>query len=212
MITGYNQDVPYKGKTFHVQTEDRGKENPVIETLIYLGGEIVSSFKTSYQKMLERGCSEGEIAALLEKQHRRIVVEVKLGKYAREKEDKPFGEGIISNKSLDEVILDYLTSEAEGEKMKVSIIEQSPMVAGTRAYFKLRTFYDISEVPVENADVNIKLITSDGMNSDILKTKTNHEGICNALFEIPNIKGNGVIVLNVSRDNDRFESKVLVTR
>jgi len=62
------------------------------------------------------------------------VVEVKLGKYAKEKEDKPFGEGIISNKSLDEVILDYLTSEAEGEKMKVSIIEQSPMVAGTRAF------------------------------------------------------------------------------
>ncbi len=212
MITGYNQDVPYKGKIFHVQTEDRGKENPVIETLIYLGGEIVSSFKTSYKQMLERNCTEAEIAALLEKQHRRIVVEVKLGKYAKEKEDKPFGEGIISNKSLDEVILDYLTSEAEGEKMKVSIIEQSPMVAGTRAFFKVKTFYDISEVPVENADVRVKLITSDGMNSDILKTATNHEGLCNALFEIPNIKGNGVVVLTVSKDKEKFESKVLVTK
>jgi len=49
-----------------VQTEDRGKENPVIETLIYLGGEIVSSFKTSYKQMLERNCTEAEIAALLE--------------------------------------------------------------------------------------------------------------------------------------------------
>lgn len=211
MITGYNQDVVYKGKVFHVQTEDRGKDNPVIETLIYSGGEILSSFKTSYKDLLEKGCSEAEIAQLLEKQHRKIVVEVKLGKFAKE-EQKPFGEGIISSKSLDEVILDYLTSEAEGEKMKVTILEQSPMIAGARGFFRLKVFYEISEVPMENATVTVKLITSDGVNSELLKTLTNHEGLCNATFEIPQIKGNGVLVLTVFHEKEVFESKVLVTK
>jgi len=43
MITGFNQDVTFKNKVYHVQTEDRGKSNPVIESLIYVGGEILAS-------------------------------------------------------------------------------------------------------------------------------------------------------------------------
>ena len=39
MITGFNSDVKYRGLVYHVQTEDKGKVNPLIETLIYRGGE-----------------------------------------------------------------------------------------------------------------------------------------------------------------------------
>ena len=38
MITGFNTDVKYKGTVFHVQTEDKGVANPIIESLIYKGG------------------------------------------------------------------------------------------------------------------------------------------------------------------------------
>ena len=43
MITGFNTDVKYKGVVYHVQTEDKGTANPLIETLIYKGGEILGS-------------------------------------------------------------------------------------------------------------------------------------------------------------------------
>src|SRR3972149_72348 len=43
MITGFNTDVKYRGVVYHVQTEDKGAGNPLIETLIYKGGEILSS-------------------------------------------------------------------------------------------------------------------------------------------------------------------------
>ena len=43
MITGFNTDVEYDGRTFHVQTEDRGQRNPVVESLVYSGGEIVAT-------------------------------------------------------------------------------------------------------------------------------------------------------------------------
>ncbi len=60
MITGFNQDVSYKGTVYHVQTEDRGKGNPLIETLIYVGGEIVASRRTSYEDLDERWLQRGQ--------------------------------------------------------------------------------------------------------------------------------------------------------
>ena len=43
VITGFNTDVKYRGVVYHVQTEDKGEANPLIETLIYKGGEILGS-------------------------------------------------------------------------------------------------------------------------------------------------------------------------
>lgn len=210
MITGYNQDVVYKGKVYHVQTEDRGLQNPVIETLVYVGGEILSSYKTSYKELLEKGATEKDIQALLEKQHRKIVVDIKLGKHIKE-EPKPFGEEIISNKSLDEVILEYLTNEA-GEKMVVTVMDQSKMVSGNRGFFRIKANYDISEVPIENANVCVRLVTSDGLNTELFKGVTNHEGICNATFIIPPTNASSVVILTVTHEDDKFETKTLVTK
>ncbi len=47
MITGFNTDVEYEGRVFHVQTEDKGRTNPVVESLVYSGGEIVASRRAS---------------------------------------------------------------------------------------------------------------------------------------------------------------------
>ena len=48
MITGFNTDVKYRGVVYHVQTEDKGPQNPLIETLIYKGGEILGSRRLPY--------------------------------------------------------------------------------------------------------------------------------------------------------------------
>jgi hypothetical protein len=51
MITGFNTDVAYEDRTFHVQTEDKGRTNPVVESLVYSGGEIVASRRASYAEL-----------------------------------------------------------------------------------------------------------------------------------------------------------------
>src|ERR1019366_7225907 len=48
VITGFNTDVKHDTKVFHVQTEDRGLANPVVESLVYVGGEILLSKKSPY--------------------------------------------------------------------------------------------------------------------------------------------------------------------
>ena len=55
MITGFNTDVDHQGRVFHVQTEDKGLQNPVVESLIYCGGEIIASRSESYAELTENG-------------------------------------------------------------------------------------------------------------------------------------------------------------
>lgn len=211
MITGCNQDVTYKGRVYHVQTEDRGKANPVIETLIYSGGEILASQKTSYSDILESGYEESKIAAMLEQQHRRVVVDVKLGKYAKE-EPKAFGEGIVTGKSLDEVILDYLTSESDGEKLVVSVLDQSEMAAGASGRVQIKAASEISQSPVMGAQVQVTLATSDGLVKQLFKGATNAGGLCLATFAIPAVSESAVVIMDVSHPRGGKQLKYLVTR
>ena len=53
MITGFNTDVKYRGVVYHVQTEDKGTANPLIETLIYKGGEILGSRRLPYADLVD---------------------------------------------------------------------------------------------------------------------------------------------------------------
>ncbi len=211
MITGCNQDVTYKGRIYHVQTEDRGKANPVIETLIYAGGEILASQKMSYSELLQSGYDESKIAAMLEQQHRRVVVDVKLGKYAKE-EATAFGEGIVTGKSLDEVILDYLTSESEGEKLIVSVLDQSEMMAGSSGRVQIKAATEISQSLIMGAQIVVTLATSDGLIKQLFKGTTNAGGICLATFTIPAISESAVVIVDVSHPRGGRQLKYLVTR
>ena len=103
MITGFNTDVPWRGLVFHVQTEDKGRENPLIETLVYRGGEILGSRRLAYSG--SRGADgEKEIARLMEEQHKAMILEVKRGKFAPDQEEEDL--------SLDEIVLAYLAARA----------------------------------------------------------------------------------------------------
>lgn len=54
MQKGFNSDVMYRGLTFHVQTEDWGRENPFLVSRVYQAGAVVKSVKTPYAEVLSR--------------------------------------------------------------------------------------------------------------------------------------------------------------
>ncbi|PYT07965.1 MAG: hypothetical protein DMF49_06495 [Acidobacteria bacterium] len=76
VITGHNTDVEYAGRVYHIQTEDKGRRNPLIETLIYSKGEILDTRRSSYSDIAEEGYSETEIIRRMDEQHRRSVRDV----------------------------------------------------------------------------------------------------------------------------------------
>jgi hypothetical protein len=108
VITGFNTDVKYRGVVYHVQTEDKGTTNPLIETLIYKGGEILGSRRLPYADLVKRRDDEPAITRLMEDQHKGMILEVKRGRF-----DASAGEQtIMEDLSLDEIVLAYLASRA----------------------------------------------------------------------------------------------------
>ena len=80
MTTGFNTDVAHEGRVYHVQTEDRGKDNPILESLVYIGGTVVAKKLTSYSDRLIAGAGEETIASLLKRQHQVIIAAIKAGR------------------------------------------------------------------------------------------------------------------------------------
>src|SRR5580765_2846671 len=81
MITGFNTDIRHGDKVYHIQTEDKGLQNPYIESLVYVGGEILASKKTSYAEQAKTGVDEKWIASLMEQQHRTMIAAIKRGRF-----------------------------------------------------------------------------------------------------------------------------------
>ena len=77
MLTGYNTDIKHKGTIFHIQTEDGGEGNPVIVSLIYQGGRILASKKTSYAQIVGTEGFMSKLRTMLEDQHRAMIRAVK---------------------------------------------------------------------------------------------------------------------------------------
>ena len=80
MLTGYNTEVEFDGVVFHVQTEDRGAGNPLIESLVYMRGEILATRRTEYRELLDVGADRNAIQTLMERQHRVIVESIRQGR------------------------------------------------------------------------------------------------------------------------------------
>ncbi len=80
MIFGFNTDIRVGKIAYHVQTEDRGQTNPVIDTTVYVGGRVMHKRATSYQKLFESPDYSPQILRqCLEEQHRGIIDELRSG-------------------------------------------------------------------------------------------------------------------------------------
>lgn len=81
MVVGFNHNVVYKGEGFHIQTEDSGVNNPHIITLLYKGGNIISSKKTSYADIVKMDNLEQVVEELMKEQHKEMLRRLKSGAF-----------------------------------------------------------------------------------------------------------------------------------
>ena len=81
MITGFNTDVKHKNRVFHIQTEDKGEANPYVESLVYVGGEILATKRTSYAEVIKDGRDDHAVQDLMEQQHRTMIAAIQRGRF-----------------------------------------------------------------------------------------------------------------------------------
>jgi hypothetical protein len=80
VITGFNTDIIYQGVTYHVQTEDKGLDTPLILSLVYDRGTILASKRSPYEDLLKLGFDENVLLERLQKQHKVICAAIKAGR------------------------------------------------------------------------------------------------------------------------------------
>ena len=85
---------------YHVQTEDKGLDSPLILSLVYSGGEILAAKRTPYEDLIAEGFTDQALAERLKRQHRLICAAINAG---RIEELKQMGarreEGAVSKSS-----------------------------------------------------------------------------------------------------------------
>jgi hypothetical protein len=130
MLVGYNTNVPYKGKLYHVQTEDNGLKNPLVVTLLYIKGTILASKKSSYAHLISEPDWKEKVRDLMKEQHKAMMKELIRGKHtgdmssspeevrpetqeapaavAEGQQGEPLDDKQQISKSLDDVLLDYI--------------------------------------------------------------------------------------------------------
>lgn len=81
MIPGYNTDIEFDGTIYHVQTEDKGLKARLIVSLVYVGGEILASKRTSYDDLMTDGkVDEAALIERLQRQHKLICAAIRAGR------------------------------------------------------------------------------------------------------------------------------------
>ncbi len=212
MVTGFNTDVEFEGRVYHVQTEDKGVDNPIIETLVYRGGEILAALRSSYADLKDKGFSEAEIGNRIETQHNQVLLDVRAGKFEVRK-PRPFGEGIITSRSFDEVVLEFLRSELGEDPLVVSVKEPSVLPEGSTVRLVVQVARARSTQGVNSADVRVRLLSSAGKARQIGQGKTGDDGVTAITVAIPEIgRGTAALLIQAQAGKDVAETKQAVDR
>jgi hypothetical protein len=79
MNFGHNQNINYNGEMYHVQTEDGGKNNPVITTLVFKDGIVLGSRRTSYADILKSNELDKVVREVMREQHASVIKDLMAG-------------------------------------------------------------------------------------------------------------------------------------
>ena len=218
MIIGFNTDVKFRGKTYHAQTEDHGQSNPRVETLVYIAGNILDSFRTSYADMLAEGYDEARVVQLMENQHRRVIEQIRAGGYLsdeeraaleKETEDKLTVIGAISDdeRSFDDLVWDWLVNEMVEEEVELIMSTDGELVAGRTVELRLKASKNITRGLVAGAKLTIRFISTVAEPLLVFEGETDRMGECVARFELPAM-GGGTAAIIVKCDSELGTSEL----
>jgi len=80
-LRGYNHNIRYLNRIYHVQTEDSGLDNPHIFTHVFLEGQIISSSRTEYGDIVDEPDNEKKVRKLMQDQHKTLMKQLRRGEF-----------------------------------------------------------------------------------------------------------------------------------
>ena len=223
MITGFNTDVKHKNRVFHIQTEDKGDANPCVESLVYVGGEILATKRTSYAEVVREGGDDHAVQDLMEQQHRTMIAAVQRGRFDGPNGSVQVPEGMAltppapfdkneetaapgaappgarPDRSLDQMVLDYLTSDAVPDEVELTLSPRPEFISGRSVQTKLKATSGAPPRPLVGAAVSVRILSTSARSSTVFQGKTASDGSCYVSFMVPTYpNGSAAAVIRVT--------------
>ncbi len=226
VLTGFNTDITHSGTTYHVQTEDKGRSNPLVESLVYTSGEILYTRRTPYDDLVEQDVDREAVATLMERQHRSIVDAVQSGGLARltgkieeisadddttitQRGQEPVAE---AEPSLDQVILDYLEAQRDNAHLILRAAIEHDFAYGNTTSVSVSAVDSIDHAPQAGVKVSVLFkSTAEPRRLVLTEGETSDDGTFSAEAAVPDFAGGtSAVVITAESELGRSEMKHLV--
>ena len=233
MITGYNTDVEHNGVIYHVQTEDKGLQTPVILSLVYTGGAILASKRSAYDDLIASGFDEKALVERLERQHKLICAAVHAGRIEelkrmaeRASASRPVAqpaqqhhERVQSEEPPPETpqaqappLERFSISEEAEDALAVNLVEDKQMRAGQSVTLKLQVTKQTAggRAPAAKANITMKVLGSTFQPSSTYST-TDSAGRSAISVTLPTFKtGRAAILIRAEADGEVAELRRII--
>jgi hypothetical protein len=228
VLTGYNTDIEHAGNTYHVQTEDKGRSNPFVETLVYTSGEILYSRRTPYHDLVEQDVDPGTVATVMERQHRAIVEAIGSGQFKQlmEKDEEVASDDDTTivhpaepsaptgSLSLDEVILGYLDAQRGRAHLVLRSTAAHDFAYGSTVTVGIVAVDSHTMVPQAGVEISVLFkSTAEPRRLLLAEGVTDQGGEFSAAAELPDYNGGtSAVVISAQSELGQSEIKHLVHR
>lgn len=190
MVFGFNTDIKVGSVVFHVQTEDRGPGNPVIDTTIYAQGRVLHKRATSYKEF--QGSPEFNEAVLrqrLEEQHRALIDELRTGKL-----------------QLGAPGATPPVTESQASGVLVTLLNPASWLSASTASLKIEVKSREKGTPL--ADANVEVSMEGALRPLKFQLKTDARGLAELSFPMPRLgPGGAELVIRASGPSGLDESR-----
>ncbi len=229
MITGYNTDVEFDGVVYHVQTEDKGLQTPVILSLVYSGGAILASKRSPYDDLVARGFDESVLAARLQRQHKLICAAVHAGridelKKLAERESAAAAPVASEKKEENDAVEDQNKKETEADRFSISgdgtdetgltvaLAEKQELLAGKSVVLRLkvRRHGPNGRERVANARVTVKTLGTTFASQSTFAT-TDVNGAATVSISLPDFtSGRAAVLIQAESEGEVAELRKII--
>ncbi|MGB2901726.1 MAG: hypothetical protein WBB89_20895 [Candidatus Acidiferrum sp.] len=178
MLFGHNTNVKVGDTDFHVQTEDRGVTNALIDTTVYFHGRVLHRRTNNYFDLLPLNAkNEPALKQRLDEQHRAVVEELRTGTLhlPLPQETRSGADANVPNAAPVPKVLTLV------------LINSKTWLAGKRATLDVSVQNRESGEPVNHARIVARV--EGAADSKEFKAETGIDGRAQLAFDMPRISG-----------------------
>jgi hypothetical protein len=203
MLFGHNTDVKAGDTVYHVQTEDRGTANALIDTTVYCRGRVLHRRTNNYIDLLPLDPGrEGVLRKRIDDQHRAVTEEIRSGALHLVPPPMAVQEKAAANKAQPAAH----SHSAPAPALAMELINAKSWLAGKRANLHVAIRKRQNGEAISGALVTARI---DGAaNVTEFSTETDADGQARLEFEMPRLAGSEpALVIEASHQDSKGQLK-----